>query len=123
MFRCSGARAVRVEYEELPSIITIDEAMAAESYFTDHGHDIVDGDVEVPLRLNRSNSSSLWLHQGDVQVRWAMRRARGDACGWTGSLFSIQSQMSQMYGFQEHFYMEPNVTLAVPEEGGQELVV
>ncbi|KAK0918625.1 hypothetical protein LTR91_001572 [Friedmanniomyces endolithicus] len=41
----AGARAVRVAYEELPAIFTIEEAIAAESYF-DHYRYIHDGDVE-----------------------------------------------------------------------------
>ena len=41
----AGARAVRVEYEELPAIFTIEEAIEASSYF-DHFHYINNGDVE-----------------------------------------------------------------------------
>jgi xanthine dehydrogenase/oxidase len=41
----AGARAVRVEYEELPAIFTIEEAIEKDSYFP-HYHYIVDGDTE-----------------------------------------------------------------------------
>lgn len=41
----AGARAVKVEYEELPAIFTIEEAIEQDSYF-DHYHYINDGDVE-----------------------------------------------------------------------------
>jgi xanthine dehydrogenase/oxidase len=41
----AGARAVRVEYQDLPAIFTIEEAIAADSYF-DHYHFINNGDVE-----------------------------------------------------------------------------
>lgn len=41
----AGARAVRVEYEDLPAIFTIEEAIEADSYF-DHFHYINNGDVE-----------------------------------------------------------------------------
>ncbi|KAF2726029.1 xanthine dehydrogenase [Polychaeton citri CBS 116435] len=41
----AGARAVKVEYEDLPAIFTIGEAIEANSYF-DHYHYINDGDVE-----------------------------------------------------------------------------
>ena len=41
----AGARAVRVDYEELPAIFTIEEAIEANSYF-DHFHYINNGDVE-----------------------------------------------------------------------------
>lgn len=40
-----AARAVKVEYEELPAIFTIEEAIEKESYF-DHYHYINKGDVE-----------------------------------------------------------------------------
>ena len=40
-----GARAVKVEYEELPAIFTIEEAIEKESYFN-HFHSIEKGDVE-----------------------------------------------------------------------------
>ena len=41
----AGMRAVKVMYEELPSILTIEEAIESNSYF-DHFHYINDGDVE-----------------------------------------------------------------------------
>ena len=47
-----ASRLVRVKYEELPAILNIDEAIAADSYhtwpgFTDHG--IEDGDVDAAM--------------------------------------------------------------------------
>jgi xanthine dehydrogenase/oxidase len=41
----AGARAVRIEYEELPAIFTMEEAIEKESFFP-HFHYIVDGDTE-----------------------------------------------------------------------------
>jgi len=41
----AGARAVKVEYKELPAIFTIEEAIEAQSFF-DHYHCIEKGDVE-----------------------------------------------------------------------------
>jgi xanthine dehydrogenase/oxidase len=41
----AGARAVRIEYEELPAIFTMEEAIEKESFFP-HYHYIVDGDTE-----------------------------------------------------------------------------
>ena len=41
----AGARAVRVQYEDLPAIFTIEEAIEANSYF-DHYHYINNGDLE-----------------------------------------------------------------------------
>lgn len=42
-------RAVRIEYEELPAILTIEEAIEAESYF-EHYRYIEDGDVEAGFK-------------------------------------------------------------------------
>lgn len=41
----AGARAVKVDYEDLPAIFTIEEAIEANSFF-DHYHYINDGDVD-----------------------------------------------------------------------------
>ncbi|KAF2839518.1 putative xanthine dehydrogenase HxA [Patellaria atrata CBS 101060] len=41
----TASKVVRVEYEELPAIFTIEEAILKESYF-DHAHYIKNGDVE-----------------------------------------------------------------------------
>lgn len=41
----AGVRAVRIKYEELPAIFTIEEAIEANSYF-DHYHYINNGDLE-----------------------------------------------------------------------------
>ena len=40
-----AARLVKIEYEDLPAIFTIEEAIEQESYF-DHNHFIIKGDVE-----------------------------------------------------------------------------
>lgn len=45
----AGSRAVRVQYEELPAIFTIEEAIAANSYF-DHYRYIHNGDVEAAFK-------------------------------------------------------------------------
>jgi xanthine dehydrogenase/oxidase len=44
----AGMRAVKVEYEDLPAIFTMEEAIAANSFF-DHYHFIKNGDVEKAL--------------------------------------------------------------------------
>ncbi|CBJ27195.1 conserved unknown protein [Ectocarpus siliculosus] len=45
----SAAKLVMVRYEELPSIMTIEDAIAADSYYGDR-HAIVDGDVDSALK-------------------------------------------------------------------------
>lgn len=44
-----GARAVKIEYEELPAILTIEEAIEAESFFG-HDHYIKNGDPEAAFK-------------------------------------------------------------------------
>jgi len=44
-----AADAVSVKYQELPSILTIDEAIAAQSFFQEK-HRIVDGDVDAAIK-------------------------------------------------------------------------
>ncbi|GMF73991.1 unnamed protein product [Aspergillus oryzae] len=44
-----AARAVKIEYEELPAILTIEEAIEAESFFA-HNHYIKNGDTEAAFR-------------------------------------------------------------------------
>ncbi|CRG92235.1 xanthine dehydrogenase/oxidase [Talaromyces islandicus] len=44
-----GSRAVKVEYEEMPAILTIEEAIEADSYF-DHFRHINNGDVEAGFK-------------------------------------------------------------------------
>ncbi|KNG81047.1 xanthine dehydrogenase [Aspergillus nomiae NRRL 13137] len=44
-----ASRAVKIEYEELPAILTIEEAIEAESFF-EHNHYIKKGDTEAAFR-------------------------------------------------------------------------
>jgi xanthine dehydrogenase/oxidase len=44
-----GMRAVKIEYEDLPVILTIEEAIEAESFF-EHYRFIVDGDTEAAFK-------------------------------------------------------------------------
>lgn len=73
-----ASRLVRVQYEELPALLSIEDAIAAESYhtypmFTDHG--IEDGDVDEAMA----------------------------ACEATGNVVEGEARC----GGQEHFYLEP----------------
>jgi xanthine dehydrogenase/oxidase len=94
-----GAKAVVVTYgEQYPSIISIEDAIAAKSFHPQMGakamvvngeppmcysHDLVDGDVDAAMQT------------ADIIVEGEAR------CGG-----------------QEHFYLETNATLCVPHEGG-----
>lgn len=82
----AAAALPAVEYEDLAPVLTIDEAMAAQSLLA-------------PPRL---------LRQGDFEgaVARAPHRLKGRAtCGG-----------------QEHFYLEPQVSMAVPQEDGDILI-
>jgi xanthine dehydrogenase/oxidase len=41
-----GAKAVKVEYEDLPAVISIDDAIEAGSYYEQYGNSLSTGDLE-----------------------------------------------------------------------------
>uniref|UniRef100_A0A3Q3WQX2 Xanthine dehydrogenase/oxidase n=1 Tax=Mola mola TaxID=94237 RepID=A0A3Q3WQX2_MOLML len=84
-----AARAVRIRYEELQPVVTIQEAIAAQSFYQ-------------PIRT---------IQKGDLE--WGFKQAD----------HILEGEMH--IGGQEHFYLETNVTLAVPrgEDGEMELFV
>ncbi|XP_023152952.1 xanthine dehydrogenase/oxidase [Amphiprion ocellaris] len=84
-----AAKAVRIEYEELPPVITIQEAIATQSFYQ-------------PIRT---------IRKGDLEV------------GFKQADHILEGEIH--IGGQEHFYLETNVTLAVPkgEDGEMELFV
>ncbi|KAF3688302.1 Xanthine dehydrogenase/oxidase Xanthine dehydrogenase [Channa argus] len=84
-----AAKAVKVQYKELQPVITIQEAIAAQSFFQ-------------PIRT---------IQKGDLEA------------GFKQADHILEGEMH--IGGQEHFYLETNVTLAVPrgEDGEMELFV
>uniref|UniRef100_A0A8C4F212 2Fe-2S ferredoxin-type domain-containing protein n=1 Tax=Dicentrarchus labrax TaxID=13489 RepID=A0A8C4F212_DICLA len=82
-----AAKAVRIQYEELPAVVTIQEAIAAQSFYQ-------------PIRT---------IQKGDLEV------------GFKQADHILEGEMH--IGGQEHFYLETNVTLAVPrgEDGEMEV--
>ncbi|XP_041834296.1 xanthine dehydrogenase/oxidase-like [Melanotaenia boesemani] len=84
-----AAKAVKIQYEELKPIITIQEAIAAQSFYQ-------------PIRT---------IQNGDLEA------------GFKQADNILEGEMH--IGGQEHFYLETNVTLAVPrgEDGEMELFV
>lgn len=80
----AAARAVKIEYEELPAIFSIEEAIEQGSFFE-------------PYR---------YIRRGD---------SIDEALGKADHVFSGVSRM----GGQEHFYLETNVSIAIPKEGGE----
>ncbi|XP_038551164.1 xanthine dehydrogenase/oxidase-like, partial [Micropterus salmoides] len=84
-----AVKAVRIEYEELQPIVTIQEAIAAQSFYQ-------------PIRT---------IQNGNLEA------------GFQQAHHILEGEMHM--GGQEHFYLETNVTLAVPrgEDGEMELFV
>ncbi|KAF0046337.1 hypothetical protein F2P81_002866 [Scophthalmus maximus] len=84
-----AAKVVKVEYEELQPLVTIQEAIAAQSFYQ-------------PIRT---------LQKGDLEA------------GFKHADHILEGEIH--IGGQEHFYLETNVTLAVPrgEDGEMELFV
>uniref|UniRef100_A0A673BMR0 Xanthine dehydrogenase/oxidase n=1 Tax=Sphaeramia orbicularis TaxID=375764 RepID=A0A673BMR0_9TELE len=78
-----AAKAVKIQYEELPTVVTIQEAIAAQSFYE-------------PIRT---------LQKGDLEA------------GFEQADHILEGDMHM--GGQEHFYLETNVTLAVPKEDGE----
>jgi xanthine dehydrogenase/oxidase len=83
----AAARAVVVEYEELPAILDIDTAAAKKSFFEGWGHAIECGEVDSTLSECENSNSHPRFVSGEVRM-----------------------------GGQEHFYLEPNAHLVVPGE-------
>lgn len=83
-----AARTVRITYEKLPSVITIEDAIAANSFAPGvPEHTIQKGDTFGVLRKAAEDNRVV---QGTVRI-----------------------------GAQEHWYLEPQGTIAVPEENGE----
>ena len=82
-----AVRLAKVEFEELPAILTFDEAMAADSRFEEGPRIYQKGDVAAAI-------------DGSVHVI-------------TGSIDM---------GGQEHFYLEGQAAVALPQEGGDMIV-
>nr|XP_033471973.1 xanthine dehydrogenase/oxidase [Epinephelus lanceolatus] len=78
-----AAKAVRIQYEELQPVVTIQEAIATQSFYQ-------------PIRT---------IQSGDLEA------------GFKQADHILEGEMH--IGGQEHFYLETNVTLAVPREDGE----
>jgi xanthine dehydrogenase/oxidase len=93
-----GARAVAVEYgddEEGSAIVSIEDAIRAGSFWTDFRHEMKrGGDAEQILRQTQVDGKRLVVVEGSMRC-----------------------------GGQEHFYLEPNSTLAIPSESATNLTI
>ena len=93
-----GARAVVMEYSddlEGKAIVSIEDAIDAESFWTDSIHEMHrGGDVEMILQQSEVDGKKLIVVEGSMRT-----------------------------GGQEHFYLEPNSTLAIPSESATNLTI
>eukprot|EP00899_Mesostigma_viride_P019651 jgi/Mesvir1/27688/Mv07407-RA.1 len=93
-----GAAAVVISYNDLTPILTIEDAIAKGSFFPNpgEGHGLTAGDVD-----------TVFAAAGSVAP---------------GAATHVVEGVARM-GAQEHFYLEPNVAVAVPRDGGREMFV
>jgi xanthine dehydrogenase/oxidase len=91
-----GARTVKVGYSESEEniIVTITDAIAANSYYESSRHTVVRGDKGVIESLS---------------------------AGQNGDVITVSGEFRS--GAQEHFYLETNATLAVPSESDTNLTI
>ncbi|MBS8227289.1 xanthine dehydrogenase molybdopterin binding subunit [Vannielia litorea] len=82
-----AARLATVTYAEKPALLTIDDAMAANSRFEDGPREYTRGDL---------------------------------AAGWAQAATTVEGSIE--LGGQEHFYLEGQAALALPQEGGDMVV-
>lgn len=76
-----AANKVQVEYEELPAIVTIEEAVQKSS-FLGEDHRIIKGDADALFgRIDLGEETDMRIVEGEMRI-----------------------------GAQEHFYLEPHVT-------------
>lgn len=100
-----GARSIKVEYSDKEEniIVTIADAIAANSYYENSRHKYCRGD---PVVLDSLSS--------------AVDTAPGTA-NKVGDVVSVSGEFRS--GAQEHFYLETNATLAVPSESDTNLTI
>ncbi|MGY6535669.1 MAG: xanthine dehydrogenase molybdopterin binding subunit [Pararhodobacter sp.] len=82
-----AARLARVEYDELPAILTIDQALEADARFEDGPRIWTKGDTDAAL------AGAPQRLEGRIEI-----------------------------GAQEHFYLEGQAALALPQEGGDMVI-
>ena len=98
-----GARAAGVKYQQTGEkpIMTIEDAIAANSFYESTHHCLTRGDEAFFEKLKEIQDTS-----GDVKV--------GDTVKVSGVFHS---------GAQEHFYLEPNSTIVIPSESDTNLTI
>lgn len=86
----AAAKAVKITYEDLPAIVTIDDAIKSGSFFT-HGRELRKGEHALASNMDPIFAKCDRIFQGTTRI-----------------------------GGQEQFYLETNVALAIPSgEDGQ----
>lgn len=96
-----GARLVKVEYKDLPHVITIEVWFK----YKHEDHRKLINYLQDAIEKNSYLNMHHVIKRGDVSV------------GFSESDHIIEGSMK--VGGQEHFYLETNTTLAVPGEDGE----
>lgn len=105
-----AARKVAIEYEELPCVVTIEEAIEAQSFYPTV-HTIDSGDVE---KMISSGVSPKDLKN----VATTVNMDSTDTASETDLTDIVMVEGDGKIGSQEHFYLETNCTLVLPKESG-----
>lgn len=87
-----AVRRVRVTYDPLPAVVTIEDAIESDSY----------AELVPPRFIQKGNARSI-LQRETTGAKLVRGRVR--------------------IGAQEHWYLEPNGTIAVPDENGEMLIL
>jgi len=93
---------IKVEYEDLPAILTMDDAIAKESFYRETIHELD------TTRGSRNRYDNPAVDHRDLEEVFA-------ECEHV-----LEGEVRN--GGQEHFYLEPQATLCVPGEGGEMMV-
>jgi xanthine dehydrogenase/oxidase len=98
-----AAYKVKVEYEDLPGIYSIQEAIEAKSFFSDDVH------------MTHGNPDAWNLCEEIIEGSLSLL--------YFFLIINLQISGEANLGGQEHFYLEPQTTLCVPEEDKDMVVI
>ena len=75
----AAARAVVIEYEELPAVLDIDDAIAAGSFYEGWGHSLEAGDVDAAFAAAAAagGGGGLRVLEGEIKIGGQVRARPG----------------------------------------------
>ena len=69
-----GAQSVKISYEDLPAILSIQDAIENGSYYDEWGHEVISGDVDAVFsQIKEEVSPSYHFHEADVRIGGQVR--------------------------------------------------